>query len=66
MKEEYITPRIEVVEFDTEDVITTSNTCSNSSDEPIETLRAVSSENSACPSLPHRPVSLPSPASTAM
>lgn len=35
MKEEYITPRIEVVEFDTEDVITTSNTRSNSS-EPIE------------------------------
>jgi hypothetical protein len=25
MKEEYITPRIEIVEFDTEDVITTSN-----------------------------------------
>lgn len=35
MKEEYTTPRIEVVEFDTEDVITTSNTRSNSS-EPIE------------------------------
>ena len=35
MKEEYTTPRIEVVEFDTEDVITTSNTRSNSSD-PIE------------------------------
>ncbi len=36
MKEEYTTPRIEFVEFDTEDVITTSNTRSNSSDEPIE------------------------------
>lgn len=35
MKEEYTTPRIEIVEFDTEDVITTSNTRSNSSD-PIE------------------------------
>ena len=36
MKEDYITPRIEIVEFDTEDVITTSNTRSNSSNEPIE------------------------------
>ena len=36
MKEEYITPRIEIVEFNTEDVITTSNTRSNRSDEPIE------------------------------
>ncbi|SHM13311.1 hypothetical protein [Ruminococcus flavefaciens] len=36
MKEEYTTPRIEIVEFDTEDVITTSNTHSNSSNEPIE------------------------------
>ena len=36
MKEEYITPRIEIMEFDAEDVITTSNTRSNSSDEPIE------------------------------
>lgn len=36
MKEEYITPGIEIVEFDTADVITTSNTRSNSSNEPIE------------------------------
>jgi hypothetical protein len=36
MKEEYITPRIEIVEFDNEDVITTSNTRSNNSNEPIE------------------------------
>ena len=36
MKEEYTTPKIEVVEFDTEDVITTSNTRSSSSNEPIE------------------------------
>lgn len=36
MKDVYITPRIEVVEFDSEDVITTSYTRSNSSDEPIE------------------------------
>lgn len=36
MKEEYTTPKIEIVEFDTEDVITTSNTRSSSSNEPIE------------------------------
>lgn len=36
MKEEYTTPKIEVVEIDTADVITTSNTRSNSSNEPIE------------------------------
>ena len=35
-KEKYIAPEVEIVEFDTEDVITTSNTRSNRSDEPIE------------------------------
>jgi hypothetical protein len=35
-KEKYIAPEVEIVEFDTEDVITTSNTRSSSSNEPIE------------------------------
>ena len=36
MKEKYITPEVEIVEFDTEDVITTSNTRSGSDSDVID------------------------------
>lgn len=36
MREEYISPEVEIVEFDTEDVITTSNTRSGNDSDLIE------------------------------
>lgn len=35
MREEYISPEVEIVEFDTEDVITTSNTRSGNDSDVI-------------------------------
>ena len=36
MREEYISPEVEIVEFDTEDVITTSNTHSGNDSDVID------------------------------
>ena len=36
MREEYISPEVEIVEFDTEDVITTSNTRSGNDSDVID------------------------------
>jgi hypothetical protein len=36
MREKYITPEVEIVEFDTEDVITTSNTRSGNDSDVID------------------------------